>query len=553
MAVGFLGGNFEGNDGILVPLDFKNSICFGQTGSGKTTGYILPNIQSRLSAGHSVVIFDYKGNLHAHVKKLAKECGRLGDVVEIGPIWGHRFNLLCNIAIKDIEQWYRSLFTKKYDYWEIASCSLFKTLYAVQRFLYESHGILEKIHSYYDYIEPLDKERPAYPTFAWIGETLNVASMRALMEKLHVIHKYLFLSLEVEELHNEDKNALLCLIEESERFSAFLSRYAKLKEEDSGDESGNHGVMSCLLNTIQDGIECDVVNGEGFDLPELIEQKKIIIIYADTLGQSIARLLNQRIFAFLARRTIFLKEIQPVSIFIDEAHRVLAPGCLPEVSLCRENCFEYLMSVQDRILLENALGEHDVEEMMVNVAHQISFKNDSISTCNTLEPFYYRNLVQNARFGKARPIFFDKHELVAVVREYQQLFCVFERFTDTPQNGGYLVHDVDKSNDSIAIFVDADDVARELRVYDKHKLYEKWQSKTSRRTNHESLDPSADSRPKLQAPQAHQPQDTIDDFSQTINKKLEEFRVQILQIQDRDKQIQDELERIYALLKRLLP
>ena len=107
MAVGFLGGNFEGNDGILVPLDFKNSICFGQTGSGKTTGYILPNIQSRLSAGHSVVIFDYKGNLHAHVKKLAKECGRLGDVVEIGPIWGHRFNLLCNIAIKDIEQWYR--------------------------------------------------------------------------------------------------------------------------------------------------------------------------------------------------------------------------------------------------------------------------------------------------------------------------------------------------------------------------------------------------------------------------------------------------------------
>ncbi|MDE6979320.1 MAG: type IV secretory system conjugative DNA transfer family protein, partial [Helicobacter sp.] len=88
VAVGFLGGNFEGNDGILVPLDFKNSICFGQTGSGKTTGYILPNIQSRLYLGHSVVIFDYKGNLHAHVKKLANECGRLSDVVEIGPIWG---------------------------------------------------------------------------------------------------------------------------------------------------------------------------------------------------------------------------------------------------------------------------------------------------------------------------------------------------------------------------------------------------------------------------------------------------------------------------------
>lgn len=552
MAVGFLGGNFEGNDGILVPLDFKNSICFGQTGSGKTTGYILPNIQSRLHSGHSVVIFDYKGNLHAHVKKLANECGRLGDVVEIGPIWGHRFNLLFNIAIKDIEKWYRSLFTGKYDYWDISACSLLKTLYAAQRFLYESHGILEKIHSYYDYIEPLDKERPIYPTFAWIGETLNVASMRALMEKFRVTHQYLSLTLEVEELRNEDKNALLCLIEESERFNAFLSRYAKLKEEDSGDETGNHGVMSCLLNTIQDGIECNVINGEGFDLPELIEQQKIIIIYADTLGQSIARLLNQRIFAFLARRTIFLKEIQPVSIFIDEAHRVLAPRCLPEVSLCRENCFEYLMSVQDRILLENTLGEHDVEEMMVNIAHQISFRNDSIATCSSLEPFCYRNL-QNARFGKANPIFFDKHELTMVVCAHQQLLCVFERFTDMPQNGGYLVHDVEKSNDSIAIFVDSDGVARDLRVYDKHNLLTKWQNRSLHRTNCESSDTNVDSRSKLQTTQTHQSQESIDNFSQTINKKLEEFRVQILQIQDRDKHVQDELERIYALLKRLLP
>lgn len=74
-----------------------------------------------------------------------------------------------------------------------------------------------------------------------------------------------------------------------------------------------------------------------------------------------------------------------------------------------------------------------------------------------------------------------------------------------------------------------------------------------RRIGRESSDINVDSHSKLQTTQTHQSQKSIDDFSQTINKKLEEFRVQILQIQDRDKHVQDELERIYALLKRLLP
>lgn len=557
MAVGFLDGSFRGNDGIIVPLEFTNSICFGQTGSGKTTGYILPNIQSRLEEGHAVIVFDYKGNLHSHIKRLAKTFNRLGDVVEIGPIWGHKINLLLNIATKDIEQWYRSLFGKdsRYGYWEIASCNLLKTLYCVQRFLHDVHGTLQHINGYCSDVEPLETERPPYPTFASIGAMLDVNVIHGLMEKFKAVQRYLLLAIDAEEIRDEDRNTLLFYIEESEHFNAFLSRYSKLKEEDSGGEYGNHGVMSSLLNTIQEGIESDVVNGESFDLPHLVSQKKIIIIYSDTLGEPVARLLNQRIFTFLTRRTIFLKDIQPVTIFIDEAHRVLIPGSLPEVSLCRENCFEYIMSVQDRVLLENTLGVQAVDEMMVNIAHQVSFKNDNISTCSTLEPFCYRSLTKNARFGKAEPLLFDKDELADVVREYQRLSRIFERFTDIEQNDGYLVHDVEKSNDYIAIYINANNEARELRAYDKCKLRERWEKtqkeknpQESRRSLVKMFSPTKISH-NHQTSNDNHVKDAIDDFSKIVKQNLDEFRHQILTAQEKEKKaVWDEIDKIYAIL-----
>ncbi|RAX58193.1 hypothetical protein CCZ01_03720 [Helicobacter monodelphidis] len=474
MAVGFLYNEFMDNEGIIVPEGFKNSICFGQTGSGKTTGYILPNIQKRLELGHAIIAFDFKGNLHSHIKILAKEAGRLADVVEIGPLWGHKINILDKIATKDIESWYRSLFghSSKYGYWEIAACNLLKTLYGIERFLFHANGILGQICHYCDGVEPLTQTF-VYPSFSSIGAALNLTILKTLFANFQTMSRYLIFILENHSLRDVDRHYLLSLLNDMEQYQPFLNRYAKLKDNEDGEEHGNYGVISCLMNTIQDGINCEAINTGFFDIQEMVTEKKIIIIYADTLGDNISRLLNERIFKFLIRRTIFLKEIQPVSIFIDEAHKILTPNTLPEVSLCRENCFEYIMSVQDRILLENTLGVDKVNEMMVNIAHQVSFKNDNISACVNLETFHYKTLGNYSRSGKAKPIFFKKDQMRQVVVEYQRNLCVFDRFSDRAQEEGYLVHDVEKMGDSIAIYIDRDGGAEEIKIYDKELLEKK--------------------------------------------------------------------------------
>lgn len=151
-------------------------------------------------------------------------------------------------------------------------------------------------------------------------------------------------------------------------------------------------------------------------------------------------------------------------------------------------------------------------------------------------------------FWQSTPDFFDKNELTDVVREHQQNAHVFERFTDIQQDCGYLVHDVEKSSDSIAIYIDSNNHATELRVYDKLKLHEKWHNKQATQTANKGLPVVAES--KESKSQEAQVQEAIDDFSKIINRKLEEFRLQI-QTQDQNKQeMRDELDKIYALLKK---
>lgn len=71
----------------LVDVKFTHSLCIGQTGSGKTTSFIYPNLLERMKLNHGILIFDIKGNEHLAVKSLAKEAGRLDDVLEIGKPW----------------------------------------------------------------------------------------------------------------------------------------------------------------------------------------------------------------------------------------------------------------------------------------------------------------------------------------------------------------------------------------------------------------------------------------------------------------------------------
>lgn len=113
----------------LVPCDFQHAICFGMTGSGKTASLILPAIEERLGRGHSVVAYTYKGHEHRKIKYLAKEAGRLEDVMEIGKPHGKYINLLSFLELKAVNKVFTSLIggniSKNGDnYWTLSAARL---------------------------------------------------------------------------------------------------------------------------------------------------------------------------------------------------------------------------------------------------------------------------------------------------------------------------------------------------------------------------------------------------------------------------------------------
>jgi len=106
--------------------------------------------------------------------------------------------------------------------------------------------------------------------------------------------------------------------------------------------------------------------------------------------------------------------MKPVSIFIDEAQKVLNKSYLPEVDVCRESRFEFIFATQDDILLINKLGELKFNELFSNIEEQYSFKTNRN---DELEQHEVLNLL-NKRKLHTKPLFFSKEELIKTEYRY---------------------------------------------------------------------------------------------------------------------------------------
>ena len=125
MGVGFIDAKQEQKEAIL-PINYTHILILGETGSGKTTGIINPNIKHRIKEGHGVLVFDYKGHYHTHIKALAKQCGRLEDVIMIGEPWGENINILSLLNENGIEEILNVLLFNdgKNTFWERSAINL---------------------------------------------------------------------------------------------------------------------------------------------------------------------------------------------------------------------------------------------------------------------------------------------------------------------------------------------------------------------------------------------------------------------------------------------
>lgn len=427
MVVGFNAKKEKFEKSPIVECNFTNAIFFGQTGSGKTTSAILPNIKNRMAQNHGVLIYDFKGNLHLQVKHLAHELNKLDEVYEIGVPWGSSTNLMKYLNSTNVATILDNLGNKhQEDYWNNAAKNLLSNIYGchkyivlfAQRLLDNPNLIIQS--GLVDFKERLEFNIDHYePSYKNIYNCISIPkNLETFYEKVeNLINEYSKYLKEksFQNISKRKQNMFIQILNSLQTHHQALGEYKTMNEE--GSVGGKYGVLGVLNSILSEVATKDYLNTDEVDVTQLLRSGKTVIINVNNLSENIVNVINTMVYNDLQFMTY--DENKPVTIFMDEAHKILHSNYLPQVDVCRESKFEYIFSTQDEVLVSNKVGEQKKEEMLSNIVEQYSYRTNYNSQSSNLEPFEYINL-RNNRKAFAIPIFIDHEQLLSVEHTYQK-------------------------------------------------------------------------------------------------------------------------------------
>lgn len=441
MSLGFNQKDILNTNTPIVPANFTNAICYGQTGSGKTTGFMLPNIKERIYKNHSLLIYDFKGNLHLQVKMLANQMNRLDDVIEIGKQWGKKTNILKGISPQLLRKIHNIYFggssggANNHDYWENASGTLLENVFE----LYLSVNKLVQFKLSKEFLTSTNEK--AY------GDDISIKSLFRVIKSPKAITAFIedsiLLIKGIDILYPNDSKldkTIILTIQKAVDCIEALAEYRNMKSED--EVSGKYGVLSCLNSIFSNIATNDFLNHEDIDLVQALNKKKIIIVNTSSMSEELLILFNIAIYNRLQERIITNSHPNPISIFIDEAQKVLSYHSIPDVDVCRENKFEYVFATQDKILLENKIGARKFSELERNLAHLYSFKTNDIEnqySTNNLSQFEYIDINTNKSY-LSKPIFMDQKSLDTLEHGFQKKCNAFEGLVNQNLTNSILLY-----------------------------------------------------------------------------------------------------------------
>ena len=420
---------------LVVNNDFTNAIIFGRTGSGKTSCAILPNIENRIKSDHGVLIYDFKGNLHLQVKYLANKYDKLSDVIEIGKPWGKRINLCDYLSINNLCQIVGESNIID-NYWANASKNLFEVIY--------------KIHKDFNYlINELNHElkRSKMHTLFFDSEFIKDSSYNQIYKYINSIRNIKEFYTKTLEIHKEMKFVLNFDMDKNKNYLKYktcskildnifelLSTLEYYNNAKIDDNAGRNAVLNHLSSILVDIAKKDYLNESQTDIVKELREGKIVIVDVSTFNENTLNIFNLAIYTRLQKA--FYYNSKPVSIFIDEAQKVLNSNYLPQVDVCRESKFEYIFATQDEILLVNKLGENKFAELNTNIISRYSF---ALNSNNIVKNFEYIDLSTN-RKAFANPLFIDKNDLIKIEYLFQKKNDIlsYSDYEDS-ENGIYVL------------------------------------------------------------------------------------------------------------------
>jgi hypothetical protein len=347
--------------------DFSHTLIMGDTGSGKTVSLILPMINERIKQGYGMMIYAYKGHEHKRVKYLAKEAGCLDRVMEIGKPHGHYLNLLSFLDENALNKVIIALGGREGDYFTTSAASLCVMVVNVlrqinrlaQRFGGDTKNI-EKIVNVYFSDSNSELQSFTYPvanpSFKIVAEITkspkNIINFFAGLEELvnnanRVLgicmreQKEADLFEEPRTIYNQRISSAITVLEE------IAKKYKDYSiESESGESSGNNGVLQVLNNAIRNIANKDYVNEEDIDIIKALNEKAIIVFDIEGLDSSVHEVLLESVLDKLSRR-VKEEDLNPIAIVIDEANRVLGAQTDMHNDILRESKVELIVAVQN--------------------------------------------------------------------------------------------------------------------------------------------------------------------------------------------------------------
>ena len=295
-SMGFIKSTSENitSTSIVVPETFTHSIAFGQTGCGKTTSFIYPNLKNRLSLGHGVLLYDYKGKEHSSVKFLAKQVGRLDDVVEIGKPWGESINLVENMDENELDKFFDNILKHGDDnkYWQNSAKSLGQSVLKVLKAIDGFSKCMSKVDKDFEKGKPIiNAGLFSYPThrtfislikvcktFDSLGEfidNLNLLSQTTLSMIEESIVQMLKLEIDIDTL----KPLYIDLVRSRERLKEVIEQTTDSLENfgKNSNENLTQNIIGSLISPLVSLSQNSFFNTNSFDIATALNNGKIVL------------------------------------------------------------------------------------------------------------------------------------------------------------------------------------------------------------------------------------------------------------------------------------
>jgi hypothetical protein len=199
-----------------------------------------------------------------------------------------------------------------------------------------------------------------------------------------------------------------------------------------GSTSGKYGVLGVASSVLSGIATKNALNHDMFDWKTALDEGKVLVINSQGMDDLSLACVSTIIANYLAGRIRRNSVCHPVSIIIDESHRVINAYNLPDTDICRESRFEYILATQDRLLMYNKIGQSKTEELLRNIATVYAFKTSDAGNLDmeatlSLDAFEYYDFTTEKSY-KAPAIHFDQNSIdeahYAYLKDQDVLRCI---------------------------------------------------------------------------------------------------------------------------------